>query len=186
MFSIAITLLVLNLLALKLPLPESATPGALGRALGQGWPIYLTYLLSFATILIMWVYHHHLFKFLKKAETSLLFANGFLLLLVTAVPFPTSLVGTYLTTPAGSVACAIYAVFFVLINIAYNLLWWVVARQQTSCTHLPTSQVFSLLGFPCYLIAAVAAFWIPILTLCICGVLWVVWAFTAPRQGSPL
>ena len=180
-FAIAITLLVLNLLALKLPSPESASPGALGKALGQGWPIYLTYLLSFATILIMWVYHHRLFQSLKRAETSLLFANGFLLLLVTAVPFPTNLVGMYLTTPAASVACAVYAGFFAFIDLAYNLLWWVVARQQVECTHHPVSQIFSWLGFPCYVIAAITAFWLPILTLCICGALWIVWALTAPR-----
>ena len=127
MFAIAITLLVLDL---KVPSLTSVSPAALAEALWAGWPSYLTFVLSFATILIMWIYHHRLFQAVRRAETVLLFSNGLLLLLVTAVPFPTALVAAYLTTPAAPVACATYAGFFVLIDLAYNLLWWVVPRQQ--------------------------------------------------------
>jgi uncharacterized membrane protein len=180
-FAVAITLLVLDL---KVPNLTSVSPATLAEALWVRWPNYLTLVLSFATILIMWVYHHNLFKSLKKPEKMLLFSNGFLLLLVTLVPFPTALVGAYLTTPAASVACATYAGFFVLIDSAYNLLWWVVYRQQPEYhvheTRLPRSMIISLLGLPCYLIATVAAFWSPILSLGKCGALWIVWAITAP------
>jgi uncharacterized membrane protein len=184
-FAVAITLLVLDL---KVPNLASVSPASLAEALWVRWPNYLTLVLSFATILIMWVYHHNLFKSLKKPEKMLLFSNGFLLLLVTLVPFPTALVGAYLTTPAASVACATYAGFFVLIDSAYNLLWWVVYRQQPEYhlreTRLPRSMIISLLGLPCYLIATVAAFWSPILSLGICGALWIVWAITAPSPRS--
>lgn len=184
-FAVAITLLVLDL---KVPTLISVSPASLAEALWVKWPNYLTLVLSFATILIMWVYHHNLFKSVKKPEKMLLFCNGFLLLLVTLVPFPTALVGSYLTTPAASVACATYAGFFVLIDSAYNLLWWVVYRQQSEYslreTHLPRSMIISLLGLPCYLIATVAAFWSPLLSLGICGALWIVWAITAPSLRS--
>ena len=146
-------------------LADSVSPAALAEALWAGWPSYLTFVLSFATILIMWIYHHRLFQAVRRAETVLLFSNGLLLLLVTAVPFPTALVAAYLTTPAAPVACATYAGFFVLIDLAYNLLWWVVYRQQVGDRshgrHLSGSMLISLLGFPCYLIAMVVAFWLP-------------------------
>ena len=184
-FAVAITLLVLDL---KVPNLTSVSPATLAEALWVRWPNYLTLVLSFATILIMWVYHHNLFKSLKKPEKQHLFSNGFLVLLVTLVPFPTALVGAYLTTPAASVACATYAGFFVLIDSAYNLLWRVVYRQQPEYhvheTRLPRSMIISLLGLPCYLIATVAAFWSPILSLGICGALWIVWAITAPSPRS--
>ncbi len=184
-FAVAITLLVLDL---KVPNLTSVSPASLAEALWARWPNYLTFVISFATILIMWVYHHNLLKSVKKPEKMLLFSNGFLLLLVTIVPFPTALIGAYLTTPAASVACATYAGFFVLIDSAYNLLWWVVSRQQprdrSHGTHLPMSMLISLLGFPCYLIATVAAFWSPMLSLGICGALWIVWAITAPSPRS--
>lgn len=182
-FAIATTLLALDL---KVPEVKSLTPQALAQALWAKWPNYIIFLISFSTILIMWVYHHRLFQALKRANTWLLFSNGFLLLLTTAVPFPTALVGTYLMTPAAPVACATYAGFFVLINFSYNLLWWMVIRQQTGYhwrrITFNRSMLFTLLGFPCYLIAVVAAFWYPLLSITICGLLWVVWAFTAPAQ----
>ncbi len=164
---------------------KPVTPLALASALWSKWPNYLTLLISFATILIMWVYHHNLFKAAKRPEAVLLFSNGLLLLLVTIVPFPTGLVGAYLTTPAATVTCATYAGFFVLIDSAYNLLWWVVSRQQSRDQsrgrHFSMSMLISLLGLPCYLVATVVAFWSPILTLCICGALWIVWAITIPK-----
>ncbi len=49
-FAIAITLLALDL---KVPSLTTASPEALGSALLERWPNYLTFLLSFATILIM-------------------------------------------------------------------------------------------------------------------------------------
>jgi uncharacterized membrane protein len=187
-FAIAITLLVLNL---KVPLAASFTPvtaGALATALVEGWPNYLTLVLSFATILIMWVYHHNLFKAARQSEPMLLFSNGLLLLGVSLVPFPTALVGVYLTTPAATVACAVYAGFFVLINSAYNLLWWAISRQQprdrVRGRRFSRSMLILLLGLPCYLIATAVAFWSPMLTLLICGALWIVWAITAPRPHT--
>src|SRR5947209_17278476 len=83
-FAIAVTLLVLDL---KVPSDLSPiTPLTLAAALVSKWPNYLTLVISFATILIMWVYHHNLFKAAKKSEPLLLFSNGLLLLLVTMVP----------------------------------------------------------------------------------------------------
>lgn len=184
-FAIAITLLALDL---KVPSVVPANPAALTGALLGRWPSYVTFALSFASILIMWIYHHRLFQSVRSAETALLFSNGLLLLLVTIVPFPTALVGAYLTTPAASIVCAVYAGFFAVIALTYNLLWWVVVRQQPghrsrSVRH-SRSRTIALLGVPCYLVALAAAFWIPALTLIICGVLWIVWAVTAPAPRS--
>lgn len=182
-FAIAITLLVLDL---SVPSGLSPiTPLTLAAALVSRWPNYLTLGISFATILVMWVNHHHLFKAAKQPEPLLLFSNGLLLLFVTLAPFPTALVGAYLTTPAASVACATYAGFFVLVHSAYGLLWWTISRQQPR-DHLPTrgfsmSRLSSFLCFLCYLIATAVAFWSPLLTLFICGALWIVWSMAFPR-----
>jgi uncharacterized membrane protein len=124
-FAIAITLLVLNL---QVPVLTTITPHTLVAALGAKWPTYLTFMFSFVTLLIAWVYHHRLLQWAKHAETGLLFTNGMLLLIVSAVPFPTALLGAYLTTPAASVASAIYAGYIGVLNFSYNLLWWVVMQ----------------------------------------------------------
>jgi uncharacterized integral membrane protein len=116
-FAIAITLLALNL---QVPMLTTVTPQALAATLAAKWPTYLGFLLSFVTLLIAWVYHHRLLQAAKRARTGLLFTNGTLLLIVSWVPFPTALLGAYLTTPAASVVCAIYAGYIGALNFTYN------------------------------------------------------------------
>ncbi|GHO97386.1 DUF1211 domain-containing membrane protein [Reticulibacter mediterranei] len=184
-FAIAITLLALNL---QVPVLTTITPQTLAGALGSKWPTYLTFMFSFVTLLIAWVYHHRLFQWAEHAETALLFLNGMLLLIVSAVPFPTALLGAYLTTPAASVASAIYAGYIGLLNLTYNLLWWVVVQQHCrnhpSGWRLPANMILSFLGFPCYLLALLIAFWSPIAALAICGALWIVWTIRAPSMEA--
>jgi uncharacterized membrane protein len=184
-FAIAITLLALTL---QVPVLTPVTPDALAAELVAKWPTYLSFLLSFVTLLIAWVYHHRLLESAKHAGTGLLFTNGILLLVVAAVPFPTALLGAYLTTPAASVVAAIYAGYIGVLNFTYNLLWWVVVRQQRSAHREgwrpPTSMILSYLGFPCYMVAVGIAFWSPVATLVICGALWVVWTIMAPMLSA--
>jgi uncharacterized membrane protein len=179
-FAVAITLLVFNL-----QVPQGASSvRQLGTALLQHWPSYLTFVTSFATILIMWASHHGIFKLVYRADTPFLFANGLLLLLVTVVPFPTSLVTQYLTTPAAKLACALYAGVFVVINIAYNLLWWTAMHQRRLLHPTVTPRQVKrltrniLLGLPVYGLAALLAFWNPYVSVGLCSCLWIFWAFT--------
>ena len=119
-----------------------------------------------------------------KSDSPFLFANGLLLMLVTVVPFPTSLVSEYLTTPAAAIACAVYAGLFVLINIAYNLLWWTASHKRTllnpdvSPTQVKIHARSIYLGFPIYLLATLLAFFNPFFTIAICTMMWIYWTFT--------
>ena len=91
-FAIAITLLVLEF---KVPhLPEGATGRDLFHALLKLWPSLIAFLGSFIAILIMWINHHGLFRLIHKIDPPFLFANGFMLLMVTFVPLtPIHVVG---------------------------------------------------------------------------------------------
>jgi uncharacterized membrane protein len=188
-FAVAITLLVFNLQVPHLPAGAISVP-ALGSALFKQWPSYITFITSFATILIMWASHHGLFKLVYRADTPFLFANGLLLLLVTVVPFPTSLVAQYLSTPAAALVCAVYAGVFVVINVAYNLLWWAARRQRRLLNPAVTPRQVKrltrhiLLGLPVYGLATLLAFWNAYVSLGLCSCLWIFWAFTF-YEGSP-
>ena len=190
-FAVATTLLVFNLQVPHLPAGAISVP-ALGSALFQQWPSYLTFITSFATVLIMWASHHGIFKLVYRASTPFLFANGLLLLLVTVVPFPTSLVAQYLSTSAAALACAVYAGVFVVINMAYNLLWWAATRQRRllhpSVTPRQVKRLMRhiLLGLPVYGLSTLLAFWNPYVSLGLCSCLWIFWAFTYYiRSPSP-
>jgi uncharacterized membrane protein len=113
-FAISVTLLALNL---QVPVLATVTPHALAPAMAAKWPTYLSFLLSFVTLLIAWVYHHRLLQGAKRGGTGLLFTNGILFLIVSAVPFPTALLGAFLTTPATGVVCATYAAYVGVLNL---------------------------------------------------------------------
>lgn len=126
-FAIAMTLLVLDL---KVPkaVDHSGPGGLLLPALSRQWPAFAAYLTSFATILVMWVNHHKLFNHIRRTNGAFLFLNGLLLLFVTFVPFPTALVSEHLRSPQARTAAAIYAGTYVVLAIAFNLLWRYASR----------------------------------------------------------
>lgn len=119
-FAIAVTLLVLELRA---PLPGALREGeSLARALLDMWPAYLAFATSFATLLIVWVNHHNLFKMIVRTDHALLL-NGFLLFTVTLIPFPTNIVAEYIREPQARAAAAFYSGAFLAMAVAFNLLW---------------------------------------------------------------
>ena len=177
-FAIAITLLALEL---KVPhLEGDRSSAALFAALLKPWPSYVAFLNSFITILVLWVTHHGVFRLVTRSSPALVFTNGLLLLLVTATPFPTAVLSEYLATPAASAACAVYSGFFVLINVAYNALWWSVTRGKLLNPTVPEGSVRAvtrtfLVGLPCYLTAVIASLWNAYLGLALCVALWIYW-----------
>jgi uncharacterized membrane protein len=65
----------------------------LGAALLAQWPSYAAYVVSFATIGIIWVNHHQLFVHVRRVDRTLLFLNLGLLMVVSLIPFPTAISG---------------------------------------------------------------------------------------------
>ena len=67
--------------------------------------------------------HHETFTYVVRIDRRFMFLNGFLLLFVTLSPFTTSLVADHILLSDSSTAAAIYARGFLLLGIAWNLLW---------------------------------------------------------------
>ncbi len=127
-FSIAITLLVLGI---KVPSIHDLLPGqSLFQVLGTQWPSFLSYLISFFTILIMWVQHHRLFTLIKHIDLPFLYLNGFLLLIVTFVPFPTAVLAEHIQHENARTAALLYTGTYVFIALAYNALWHYAAWKR--------------------------------------------------------
>jgi uncharacterized membrane protein len=183
-FSDGVFAIAITLLALELKVPHAADSAKdLATQLASQWPSYFAFATSFFTVLIMWVHHHVIFRLVRRADIRLLFANGFLLMLVTVVPFPTAVVAEYLMTPSAPTACALYAGVFVGIAIAFYLLLMAAFRESTLDPEASRSTVQRLrksyrLGPPMYLAAAIAAPFSPWLCMSICTALWILWAVT--------
>jgi uncharacterized membrane protein len=87
-FAIAATLLIIGV-------SVDAPGGELGAALKHAWPQYAAYLVSFMTIGIWWVNHHHFLAMTGHADRAFLFANIALLACSAFLPFPTKLVAEH-------------------------------------------------------------------------------------------
>jgi uncharacterized membrane protein len=107
-FAVAITLLALNL-AVKGPGDHN---GTLLYQLGNQWPGYVGYLISFFTIGIIWVNHHALVSNVAYVSRTLLFLNLVLLLFVVLIPVATATVGDYLSKGGSDakLAVALYGI----------------------------------------------------------------------------
>jgi uncharacterized membrane protein len=187
-FAIAITLLILELKVPPLTSISSLpiTSDGLGKALLQQWPSYISLITSFFTILVMWMHHHAIVKNIRRTDAWLYFANGFLLFVVTFVPYPTAVLATYLNTPAAKMAVAFYAGTFVLIAFAFILLTQAALRSEllagsSSIEYVDKLRRSYAFGPPLYLLAFLAAFVDVRLSLGICTALWIFWATTIAR-----
>lgn len=120
-FAIAITLLVLGI---KVPRGQDLGPqSSLAYALIRQWPHYLAFITSFVTILAKWVNHHRIFTFVERTDHAFLYWNGLLLLFITFLPFPTSLLAEYFLHPDAGTAGAVYAGTYLAIAAAFQGLW---------------------------------------------------------------
>lgn len=184
-FAIAITLLVLDL---HLPEENSIVDnaGIINYLKGQ-WPSFLAFSISFFSIFIMWVNHHKVFKQIYSRNTAITFANGLILFLVTAVSYPTALLARYISSPSANIAVAVYTGIFVLINLSYNLLWYIASRDKKllrpdiTDTAINTIRKNYLYGFPTYCLAFGLSFKFPIMALVICIILWIFWALSSGK-----
>ncbi len=122
-FAIAITLLILELKVPNIHLADAHPDAALLSELRALGPHYLAFFLSFVSILVMWVNHHRIFTIVRKSDDAFLFWNGLVLLCVTIVPFPTSLLAQYMTGPGSKTAAAVYAGVALMIALAFTGLW---------------------------------------------------------------
>jgi uncharacterized membrane protein len=91
-FAIAITLLII-----EIGVPHVTGEESLRSALGDLWPSYGAYVLSFATIGIYWANHHSFFRLFMRTEHFFLIVNVFFLMAISFLPFPTAVLGEYLT-----------------------------------------------------------------------------------------
>src|SRR5690242_6700675 len=117
-FAIAITLLILEL---KVPQVETG----LLDALRAEWPSYLSYIMSFIVIGVIWAQHHHVYSTLiVRADHVFVLINVLFLMWVAFLPFPTGVVAEHLeNTHTAPTAMAFYTGTFLFGAVIYQLFW---------------------------------------------------------------
>lgn len=110
-FAIVMTILVLEL---KVPVLDVANNQNLWHALAGNGAIFVSYLISFMLLFILWRGHNYLISTMaKNLNANLVNLNMFFLLLVGLVPFTTHLIGSY---PRTQLAIIIYAINIILLS----------------------------------------------------------------------
>ncbi|MEO8110040.1 MAG: TMEM175 family protein [Ginsengibacter sp.] len=181
-FCIAVTLLSLDVFVEANK--DETNEGLLSSIVGQ-WPIYLAYVTSFINILLAWMGHHELFKKFRNTNGSLMITNGILLMLVALVPFPTKTLGLFLLTGALKTAVIFYTGYFVLISIAFKLLWHVASRNKNLLVHgITDTQIRETtksenIGLICNTAIMLTAFLNPWAALALSFGMWMYWIFFA-------
>lgn len=123
-FSDGVIAIAITLLVLEIRVPHLEEGQRLADGLWDIWPAYLAYIISFFTIGIMWINHHRLFRLIKRVDDVFLGLNTLLLMMITFVNFPTSLLADHLDNPdERRTAALVYSGTFVVTAIAFNGLW---------------------------------------------------------------
>ena len=104
------------------------------------------------------------------------------LMLVALVPFPTKTLGEYLLTDALKTAVVFYTGYFVLISLAFRLLWFAAARNKDLLVHTITEKQIKQttrnenIGLICNAVISGVAFINPWAALILSFGMWVYWA----------
>jgi uncharacterized membrane protein len=183
--AIAMTILALDL---RVPIIEVVTSKNLVSAILERWPSYFAFAaLSFTTILIMWINHHARLSLVRRIDGLLMFANGFLMMAIVALSYPTALVGEYLNTPAGRGAVVTYGLAVLATSGAWNIFMLALRpergllRSGVPPQLITTTRIRVGFGFLIYLVATGVAAFNAYLGLGIMTVMWVFWATFAYR-----
>ena len=162
-FAVAITVLALDL---SVGGPGRHQPSLAGQ-LAAHWPAFAAYAVSFATIGIIWVNHHTLFKNFSEIDRTLLFLNLLLLFFVVTIPFATSTLAAYLRQGGNdaSLAAAIYQGVFVGMGLSFaGLFWWGIRRGHMKIPFTPEGARRATIRFAIGNVAYLAAIGIAVLS----------------------
>jgi uncharacterized membrane protein len=122
-FSDGVIAVIITIMVLELKLPRGTDLGSLESLVPQ----LLSYVLSFVTVAIMWVNHHHFLHSARRADARLLWSNNFLLFWMSLVPFVTALMGSHYQDPR---AAALYGVVMCFCSLAFALLRTVISEHH--------------------------------------------------------
>jgi uncharacterized membrane protein len=121
-FSDGVIAVIITIMVLDLKPPHDASM----TSLRELWPTFLSYLVSYFFVGVVWINHHHLFRHVERICTTVIWANLIFLFFVSLVPFVTAYLAE---NRLDSFTTALYALICVLITISFNFLQGTIASE---------------------------------------------------------
>lgn len=156
-FSDGVLAIVITIMVLGLQVPEGADWQAL-RPLAPG---LLSYVLSFVYVGIYWNNHHHMLQAARRVSGRVLWANLGLLFWLSLLPFATGWMGR---NPAQGVPTALYGAVLLMAAVSYGVLEQSIIAAEGADSllrHAVGSDWKSWGSVLSYIVALVAAAWLP-------------------------
>ncbi len=182
-FSDGVLAINITLLSFELKAPafkEAFTSQSLFLAMAHQWPAYLAFLLSFATIFVIWVNHHRMFNVIRSSDSKFMYLNGLLLFLTSTIPFLNNILATYISTSATELAAGLTMLLFGAIVGIFYLMWnhatdnYHLLKRPAADVRVKTVRSGYLISMAIYGASAVLAALLPLVSIVI-GLLMVVY-----------
>jgi len=122
-FSDGVIAIIITIMVLELKVPHGEEFGTLAPL----WPVFLSYVLSFAYIGIYWNNHHHMLHAVHRVTGPILWANLHLLFWLSLFPFTTGWMGE---NHFASGPMALYGLVLLMAAIAYYILQSLIIASQ--------------------------------------------------------
>lgn len=136
-FAIIMTIQVFDI---KIP-QEITLNGSLTEGLISLLPQIISWVPSFFILTVIWLNHHRLFSKIEVIDTKLIILNCGLLLFVSLVPVPVSLVAKFFPDP---VPLAIFGVWMSLTSVSLSFLRLYLSKSKTLVTNSEVRKSLSL------------------------------------------
>ncbi len=130
-FGIIITILVFGLKIPQIKNPLDAKE--LAEAILFIIPNFLSWIISFFMVCVVWVNHHRIFETLTHITYKVFWLNAFLLLWCALIPFPTALVGEY---PLNKFALFMFGLVLSLTGVGFYFLRRLIISQNLLVDHI--------------------------------------------------
>jgi uncharacterized membrane protein len=126
-------------------------------------------------------------KLVDRTSHPFIYANGFLLLSVVFVPFPTALLGDHLLTSHASPAVILYSAAGAIMGLGWALVGRTalpLARDDRAATRVRKGTRSAYFGIAFYTTCAIVAVWLPLAVAVVQTVMWIYWVFYGVRSDS--
>ena len=122
-FMDAILAIIITVLVLKLPQPTEASLNAILNLNMR----YITYLICFLIIFIIWYNDHNLFQIVDEIDNAVVFVYGIVIFIISIIPYFASWVSLY---PTAIAAETMFGLLFLATNIFYTLAIYLIIRAN--------------------------------------------------------
>ncbi|HEY0701740.1 MAG TPA: TMEM175 family protein [Candidatus Acidoferrales bacterium] len=121
-FSDGVIAVIITIMVLELKPPHDASFASLREL----WPTFLSYVISYLFVGVVWVNHHHLLRYVERVCPLVIWANLLFLFFVSLIPFLTAYLAE---NRLNSFTTALYSFECVLINLSFHYLQGTVVRE---------------------------------------------------------